>query len=141
MLRLVLEVPVETHEVTLVGREDQLASGIHRGPAHDVAVLVLAGLTGAVCISWFYSLGWPCFISLVPPSEVGAYYGIFGLMNTIVQPFATLIYLMTVQSTNSHRLAWGVTITPLSVLALLIMMTVNFEKGKIDAGRTEEVSA
>ena len=57
----------------------------------------------------------------------------------VVQPFALLIYFAVLQATNSHPWAWLVTITPCSSLALVIMMTVNFEKGKIDAGRVEGV--
>ena len=102
-------------------------------------VLLLAGVLGAVSISWFYSIGWPSFITLVPSDHVGAYNGIFSFCNAVVQPFALLIYFAVLQATNSHPWAWLVTITPCSSLALVIMMTVNFEKGKIDAGRVEGV--
>ena len=106
-----------------------------------VSYLLMAALpafTGAFAISWFYSLGWPSFISLIPEEEVGAYNGIFGFVNSVVQPFGTLIYFAVVQSTNSHPLAWALTTAPLSGVALLVMLTVNFQKGKEAAGRATD---
>ena len=109
-----------------------------------VSYLLMAALpafTGAFAISWFYSLGWPSFISLIPEEEVGAYNGIFGFVNSVVQPFGTLIYFAVVQSTNSHPLAWALTTAPLSGVALLVMLTVNFKKGKEAAGRATKDKA
>jgi len=93
-------------------------------------LLLLAGLCGAVSISWFYCIGWPSFVVLIPQEEVAAYAGIFQFCNNIVQPFAFLIYLSIVQATNSHPLAWGCTTTPFCVLSLIIMMRVRIDKGE-----------
>lgn len=105
--------------------------------ASYLLLVVLAGGLGAVALSWFYSLGWPCFISMIPPDEVGAYNGIFSFWNAIVQPFANLIYFAIVQTTNSHQLAWLLTTTPFCVVSLLLMLLVDFEKGKLQSGRKE----
>jgi len=102
-----------------------------------IFVLVIAGALGAVAISWFYSIGWPCFITLVPPSEVSAYAGIFAFLNAIPQPFALLINSAIVQATNSHALAWAITIVPLSAVSLVLMLLVDYDKGKRAAGRTD----
>jgi len=98
-------------------------------------LVILAGVVGAVAISWFYSLGWPSFCSMIPTEEIGAYNGIFCFWNNAVQPFATLIYFGVVQGTNSHRLAWGITVTPFCALSLVLMCFVNFDKALADSGR------
>merc|ERR1719240_367448 len=92
-----------------------------------IFMMLLAGALGAVALSWFYSLGWPCFISMIPPEEAGAYNGIFSFWNAIVQPFANLIYFAIVQTTNSHQLAWLITTLPFCVVSLLLMAFVDFE--------------
>ena len=104
-------------------------------------MLALPGMIGAVSVSWFYSIGWASFITLVPEAEVGAYNGIFNFVNTEIQPFGTLIYFAIVQGTNSHPLAWALSTTPFCALSLVIMMTVNFQKGKADVARTIEIKS
>jgi MFS-type transporter involved in bile tolerance (Atg22 family) len=106
-----------------------------------VLLLVLAGGLGAVALSWFYSLGWPCFISMIPAEEVGAYNGIFSFWNAIVQPFANLIYFAVVQATNSHQLAWLLTTVPFCTISFLLMLFVDFEKASADAGRKKDAVA
>jgi MFS-type transporter involved in bile tolerance (Atg22 family) len=98
----------------------------------QVLCLVIAGVVGSVAISWFYSLGWASFASLVPPGQVGQYNGIYTFCGTVVQPIEPAIYNAIVQSTNNHRIAIA-TIVPWCVLALLLLCTVDFEKGKRDA--------
>jgi len=102
-----------------------------------IMCIVLAGLVGGVALSWFYSLGWPCFIMLVPAEEIGAFGAIYSFGNAIVTPFVTIIYAAVVQATNLHTLAWGVSTAPFCLLSLLLMLTVNFEKGKATARRTD----
>jgi len=100
-----------------------------------VIVVVLAGGLGAVAISWFYSVAWPGFLSLVPSDEAAAHAGLFAFLNGVTNVVALAINTAIVQATNDHALAWGVTITPVCFLSLLTILTVKFDKGKADAGR------
>ena len=104
---------------------------------HSLLILRSQHSLAALCISWFYSLGWACFITLIPPGETAAYNAIFSFLNAIFQIFPLLVYTAIVQATGSHRLAWALTTVPIPAIGLCIMMRVNFHKGKIDAGHGE----
>ena len=54
----------------------------------------------------------------------------------IVQWVPPAIYGAVVQGTNNHRAAWA-TIVPWSVTGFVVMMLVDFDKGKRDAGHED----
>lgn len=101
--------------------------------------VLLAGVFGAYAFSWFYSMGFSAFISLVPPGQAAAYNGIFVFSSMIVQWVPPAIYGAVVQGTNNHRAAWA-TIVPWSVMGFVVMMLVDFDKGRRDAGHEDAVA-
>ena len=86
-------------------------------------MLLIAGVLGAVAISWFYTLQWVTFISFIPSDEVATFFGLLSFFNNVIQPFGNLIYFSIVQGTNSHPLAFLLTTVPFNVIALLLLST------------------
>ena len=72
---------------------------------------------------------------MIPHESYSA--GVHTFCSSVVQPGGTGIYFAVVQSTNNHQLAWALTTVPLSVVALILFLFVNFEKGQKQAGRTD----
>jgi len=99
--------------------------------------LALAGGLGAISISWFYSVSWPAFMTLIPAEKSAKFAGVHTFCSSVVQPGGTGIYFAVVQSTNNHQLAWALTTVPLSVVALVLFLFVDFAKGQRQAGRMD----
>ena len=99
--------------------------------------VVLAGLLGGTALSWFYSLSWASFVTLIPKGQAGQYSGLHTFVQTIFQPIAPAIYTAVVQSTNLHQVGWAV-LLPWCFLGLIAVLCVDFKKGKRDAGRLGE---
>jgi len=99
-----------------------------------VGILIAPGLT------WWYSIYWPAFMVLIPEAQVNQYAGVF----TTVRTFGLIwhsgpIYAAFVNSMPSaatgHRLG-VLTMLFWNVLAVPLLLWVDFDKGRKEAGRT-----
>ena len=104
-----------------------------------IMLLLIAGVLGAVAISWFYALQWVTFISFIPSDEVATFAGLLSFFNNAIQPFGNLIYFSIVQGTNSHPLAFLLTTVPFNIIALLLLLSVDFKRAMEQCGRAAPV--
>ena len=102
----------------------------------QILIIILGGVFGSIGLSWFYSIGWASFVSLTPESRAGAYGGINQFVSVVVQPISPAIYNAVVQSTNNHRIGLA-TLVPWNVASIILILFVDFEKGKREAGRAD----
>ena len=98
------------------------------------AILIVGGLLGSFALSWYYSNGWPSFIILTPPNQPAQYIGLHTFASNVFFWAEPTIYVAIVQATNNHRLAFA-SMVVWALLGLLLVITVNFEKGKRECGQ------
>ena len=98
--------------------------------AHQNYVYLFAPLAGGY-FGLFYAMQSVIFSNFIPVGEEAACYGLQSFSNTVIRWIPPLVYGAIVQATNDHRFA---IIHPvfLYLLAALIMVTIDFEKGRAD---------
>lgn len=102
-----------------------------------IVVIVLAGLLGGIALSWFYSIGWTAFCTLIPFGQAGQYAGIYHAVNALFTLIGPLIYSAVVQATSNHQLGWLITCLPATLVSLAVICITDFDKGERDANRKE----
>ena len=74
----------------------------------------------------------PTLLMLSPADKVGSFIGLHGFCQRIGAIAQPLIYAGVVQGTNNHRVAFATGMIWV-ILAIVVLLTINFDKGKRDA--------
>jgi len=98
-----------------------------------IFIYILAGVFAALGLSWYYSLGWPVFVTMCPKEKVQLYSSYLNAVNIGFSWIGSTTYAAIVQATNNHRLAWA-SMCGFNIVGCLILLTVNFDKARRDAG-------
>ena len=97
-----------------------------------IGVLVVYGVVGAMQLAWYITYLQPTLLMLSPADKVGSFIGLHGFCQRIGAIAQPLIYAGVVQGTNNHRVAFATGMIWV-ILAIVVLLTINFDKGKRDA--------
>ena len=75
---------------------------------------------------------WTAFLALTPPGHAGQYVGLFTFSMNVFFWVEQTVYGVVVEATNNHQYAFA-TASIWAVLGLLLLFTIDFEKGKREA--------
>ena len=100
-----------------------------------VGALAMGATLYAVALSWYYSIGWSAFVTLIPPGTEGEFGGAYTFVGFVGGWFTPMIMFAVVQATNDARLALLV-IDFFCLVGLIFVFFIDFDKGAIDAGRS-----
>jgi MFS-type transporter involved in bile tolerance (Atg22 family) len=97
---------------------------------------LVLGIVGAVIVGigfgLFYSLNMANFMKVVPAAHKSEFVGLMGFFGFAFRFVPAAVYGAIVEATNSHAYAF-MSIGIWNVLAFLICLTIDFEKGEKDA--------
>jgi len=106
-----------------------------------ILFLVVAALLLAPGLTWYYSLYWTAFMHLVPPAQVNQFGGLFTMVRTLGLIPQPLIYSVVQNVFNSASLGRQVGLLLMlvwDVLAIPLLLWVNFDKGHKEAGENNQ---
>ena len=104
-----------------------------------VAALAMGATLYAVSLSWYYSIGWSAFVTLIPPGTEGEFGGLYTFVGFVGGWFTPLMIYAVVQATNDARLGLLV-IDFWCLVGFIFVFFIDFAKGKIDAERVDGTS-
>ena len=100
------------------------------------ALLIAPGLT------WYYSLYWPAYQSMVPKAQVNQFAGIFTMVRTIgliPQPLVYVACANGFSSASGGRQAGILLMIAWNLLAIPFLLWIDFDKGKADAEKADGI--
>ena len=103
-----------------------------------IFIYLLAGLFAAIGLTWYYSIGWPTFVTMVPASKVQLYSAYLMAVGIGTSWIGSTTYAAIVQATNDHQMAWA-SMVGYNLIAWVLLLTIDFEKGARDAGHNTDV--
>ena len=95
-------------------------------------------------LTWYYALYWPTFMCLVPKAQVNQFGGIFTLVRTVgllPQPIVYVACSIAFSSAWTGRQVGLLTMMIWDVLAIPLILWIDFEKGRKDAAKAGESGA
>ena len=109
-------------------------------PLTKLLVIVVSGPLLSLGLAFYYCIYWPSFMELVPPDKIGLFGGLWTFVKLCSLLIEQPIYISVLQATSNPRLGWA-TLVPWCVASLLVFLTVDWEKGRREAGRTTGAKA
>jgi len=104
-----------------------------------VSALAMGATLYAVSLSWYYSIGWSAFVTLIPPGTEGEFAGAYTFVGFVGGWFTPVIIYAVVQATNDAR--FGLLVIDFwCLVGLIFVFFIDFDKGKRDAGRDDQAS-
>jgi MFS-type transporter involved in bile tolerance (Atg22 family) len=82
-----------------------------------------------VLLGFFWSTQYSAVVQLLPKSKIGKFTGIFPSLKSLVQVSGTAIYALVIQLYNDPKLALFLSIVPTSVISLVPLHMIDFERG------------
>ena len=99
-----------------------------------VSALVMGATLYAVALSWYYSIGWSAFVTLIPDGTEGEFAGAYTFVGFVGGWFTPLMIYAVVQATNDAR--FGLLVIDFwCLVGFVFVFWIDFDKGKVDAGR------
>ena len=97
-----------------------------------VSALAMGATLYAIALSWYYSIGWSAFVTLIPKGTEGEFGGAYTFVGFVGGWFTPLIIYAVVQATNDAR--FGILVIDFwCLVGLVYVFFIDFERGKIDA--------
>ena len=101
-----------------------------------VSALAFGATLYAVGLSWYFSIGWSAFVTLIPPGTEGEFGGAYTFVGFAGGWFTPMMIYAVVQATNDTRLGLLV-IAFWCFVGLVFVCFIDFDKGKKEAGRVD----